>query len=259
VTDEEPSLQQLELQLKQEELRLKQAEVRVREREATASKWSNPVFLGLVAAAVGLFGNVIVTWINSTNTQQLERSRTQSNLILEAIKPSSDSNAVCKNLVFLASLGLIDDRNHVIAGGCPGNAQGVPSASVGTPDYLNGQLWYPLRVQALDANGAPIPDAKAEASLVPIDAPDQPSYDLTLGSPGWRKVSPNRGEYLGTTIHPSVRCTSDKDGNCYLGMAPAGRFLVILAKKDGYIANRTNILFNGTSVVVLLQKEPLIR
>lgn len=101
MAEEKLSLQELEVRLKEQELKLKKAEGLAKERDLAASKWFNPVVIGLFAAALGLAGNVVVTTINNTNMQKLERSRTQSTVILEAIRTNGDTNAACKNLVFL--------------------------------------------------------------------------------------------------------------------------------------------------------------
>jgi hypothetical protein len=242
--EEKPSLHELEVRLRTQEIKLKEAEVLAKERELTASKWLNPVVIGLFAAALGLVGNVVVTTINSTNTQELERFHTRSTIILEAIKTNGDTNAACKNLVFLVSLGLVADTNHTITGACPGNAQGVPSVSADTPDFDGGMYFYPLRVQTVDSNGAPIADVSVEANLVtPIEIPSELDTHHDQG-------------YKWMARQTSAHCMSGRDGNCSLGMAPSGRFVVILAKKVGYAGNRTNILFTGTSVVVVLQKNP---
>ena len=246
MAEEKLSLQELEVRLKEQELQLKEAEVKAKERELGASKWLNPVVIGLFAAALSLVGTVVVTTINSTNTQELERFRTRSTIILEAIRTNGDTNAACKNLVFFVSLRLIEDTNHTITGACPGNVQGVPSVSAGTPDHFDGTDFYPLTVQTVDNNGTPISDVSVEASLV---TPFQIS-------PEWSAAVSSDKNYSWIVRQASIHCKSGKDGNCFLGMAPANQFVVILAKKDGYVGNRTNALFTRTSVVVVLQKNP---
>ena len=249
MAEEKTSLQELEVLLKQQELKFKELEVRAKEREVASSKWLNPVVIGLFSAALALLGNVIVTTINSSNTQALERARTQSTIILEAIKTNGDSNAACKNLMFFASLGLIEDTNHAITGACPGNVQGIPSVSVSLPpDLLSGTLFYPVVVQTVDDKGAPISGVNVEGSVVPSSPPLQIPI-------GWEKEVESSDAYRWLFRATSSRCMSGKDGTCSLGVAPAGRFIAILAKKDGYAGSRTNTFFTGTSVVVVLQKS----
>jgi hypothetical protein len=251
VAEERLSLQELDIRLKEHELRLKEVEIQAKERDLATSKWLNPVVIGLFAATLGLVGNVVVTVINSTNTQELERFRTRSTIILEAIKTNGDTNAACKNLVFFTSLGLLEDRNHTITGACPGNSQGIPSLPRDTPDYFAETYWYPLLVQTVNSSGAPISGVNVEANLVtPFQIPRE-WLDLVD-----TETHHNRNTPYSWIIHQtSGYCVSDKDGVCSIGMAPAGRFVAILTKKDGYGGNRTNILFTGTSVVVVLQKD----
>lgn len=241
---------EVEERIKQEELKLKQAEVRLKERELKASTWLSPIVIGLFAAAIGLIGNVIATAINSSNAQKLEHLQTQSNLVLEAIKTNGDANATCKNLLFFVSLGLLDDRNQAITGACPGSVQGIPSMSVGAPDRFSGYDWYPLRVQTMADNGALLTGVKIEVTLIPPDKTIEVS-DEVYKVYTYQELA---GTYLGTS-RTTFGCTTDnKKGDCYLGMAPAQRFLAVLAQKEGYAATRMNILFRGTSVDVVLQK-----
>jgi hypothetical protein len=252
VTDENTSLQELEIRLKKHEIKLKEAEIRGKELEVTSSKWLNPIAIGLFTATLALIGNIVITKIASVNAQVLEHSRTQSNLLLEALKTNGDANGACRNLIFLVSLGQLDDVNHAITGACPGSVQGVPSISVGPPDLMLGYYWYPLEVQTLSDEGGGVPEVNVEATLLPTDTPIIVPPELYRDVPA---------DYIGTSVTggksmtTTVRCTTDKNGFCSLGMAPAGRFLAILAKKQGFLGNRANILFRGTSVVTVLQRS----
>jgi hypothetical protein len=249
VAEEKNSLEELEVLLKQQELKLKELEVRAKGREVASSKWLNPVVIGLFSAALVLLGNVIVTTINSSNTQALERARTQSTIIFEAIKTNGDTNAACKNLIFFASLGLIEDTNHAITGACPGNMQGIPSVSVHLPaDALSGTIFYPVVVRTVDDRGAPVSDVDIEGNVVPSNPPLQVPV-------GWEKEVESDDAYGWLFRGTISRCKSGDDGTCFLGKAPAGRFIAILAKKDGYAGSRTNTFFMGTSVVIVLKKS----
>ncbi|MBA3912821.1 MAG: hypothetical protein H0X25_02945 [Acidobacteriales bacterium] len=249
MAEERMSLQELELRLKEEEIKLKQIETRAKERDIASSTWRSPLVIGVLLAAVGLFGNLVVAAINNANTQRLERARAQSNLMIEAIRTNGDTNAACRNLVFFLSLGLIEDSNHTITGACPGNVQGAPSVSVGPADHFAGHSWYPLIVHTVDVNGISLSGALIEADLIPSG--EDP---IEIPSPFAEAIS--HENYLGASGGHTSRCTSDKDGKCYLGMAPSGRFLAILAKRAGYVGDRTNTFFTGTSVVLVLQKAP---
>jgi hypothetical protein len=88
------------------EFALKQADLRLRERQAS---WlHNPVFVGLIAAALALAGNVFATWYQSASAERQAHVRAQSDLIVEAIR-TGDPKRAAKNLSFLLNLRLLDD------------------------------------------------------------------------------------------------------------------------------------------------------
>jgi hypothetical protein len=86
-------------ELKKREIDLKDRELRLKEAELVSPNWRNPVFVGLMAAALGLLGNLVATSLQNWNTQRVERYKAQSNLILEAIK-TGDQEKAAKNLAF---------------------------------------------------------------------------------------------------------------------------------------------------------------
>jgi hypothetical protein len=92
-----------ELALKEREIAVKEREIAVKEKQL-ANRWRSPLFLAIIAGAIGLFGSLVVAFLNNQNTQSVEHFRAQSNLVLEAIKTNGDSNAVCKNLTFFVKL-----------------------------------------------------------------------------------------------------------------------------------------------------------
>jgi hypothetical protein len=102
--------------LKEREVVAREREVELKAQEINRSRWLNPVVLGLFAATAGLIGNIVVARVNNANTQDVERLRLQSNLILEAIK--TDPKSACTNLVFLVGLGLVEDGRHTIREAC---------------------------------------------------------------------------------------------------------------------------------------------
>lgn len=77
----------------------------------------NPTFLALVAAALGLIGNIFVAYLNGSSSAAVERERLQSDLVLAALK-TSDQTAACYNLLFLVKLKLLDDTNHALETTC---------------------------------------------------------------------------------------------------------------------------------------------
>jgi hypothetical protein len=141
-----------ESQRKDRELNLKEREVAAKEKEVNVSRWSNPVVLGLFAAAVGLIGNVFVARVNNQNTQAIERLHTQSTLILQAIK--TDENSSCNNLIFFVKLGLIDDPNNTIRSTCPKKDYAPPSLPASSnEEKAQGRN---MVVKVVDEEGSPI-------------------------------------------------------------------------------------------------------
>jgi hypothetical protein len=123
--------------------------------------------LGLFAGALGLMGNVWVTYSNNRNSQQIERLRSQSNLVVDAIKTSQEN--ACKNLVFLVELGLIDDPNKAIREACKKDSNQAPSLPPvfgGGGNFTGWQSAISIRgIVEDEKTGAPIPQAKISMPL----------------------------------------------------------------------------------------------
>jgi hypothetical protein len=113
--DASGSQEESEIALKRRELELKDRELKFKELELGSPYWRSPIFVGLIAAALGLLGNVVATSLQNWNTQRVERYKAQSNLILEAIK-TGDQEKAAKNLSFFLQLGFIDDEKGKIQG-----------------------------------------------------------------------------------------------------------------------------------------------
>jgi hypothetical protein len=106
--------QQRELGIKESELQLRERELDLRTKQSGHVWFSNPISLGILAALIGFMGSVITTWVQGQSSLKLERTKSQSNLILEAIK-TGDSKKAATNLAFFVQLGLIDDPDGKIA------------------------------------------------------------------------------------------------------------------------------------------------
>jgi hypothetical protein len=119
--------EQRELDLKEREVVSNEREVAAKLEELRRSRWLNPTVIGLFAAALGLIGSVVVARINNANTQNVERDRAQSNLVLEAIKTGNDTDKACVNLLFFVRLGLLDDPKQAIKAACSSTSPGRPS------------------------------------------------------------------------------------------------------------------------------------
>lgn len=102
----DPSLEERRLEW---EMRSRSRELDLKERKASRV---SPTLLGLLAATVGLLGNVVVAYYNNRASMDLERFKSQSSLVLEAIK-TGDPDAACRNLEFLADLNRIDNPGQI--------------------------------------------------------------------------------------------------------------------------------------------------
>jgi hypothetical protein len=112
-------------------LEIRERAVDARERAADArdkaSRWANPTFLALLAAVVALVGNLFVSYYNNKTLHDNEKSQEQSNLILQAIKTGNNPIDSCKNLVFFANVGLLEDSDETIRKQCRDNPTSAPT------------------------------------------------------------------------------------------------------------------------------------
>jgi hypothetical protein len=119
---------QRELDLREREVAAKEREIKSKEEELARSRWLNPLLIGILVAAIGLISSVVVASLNNAATQKLERQRAQSTIILETIRTGTgNTDASCKNLVFMANLHLIDDPDNTIHKQCASVPEGIPS------------------------------------------------------------------------------------------------------------------------------------
>jgi hypothetical protein len=72
-------------------------------------RWSNPLTVAVVAAALAGFSNLWLAYENNRAALALERSRAESERILEMLK-AGDPARVRENLHFLLQLGLVQDE-----------------------------------------------------------------------------------------------------------------------------------------------------
>ena len=134
--DQDAADRKRELDIKDREAAIKEREVAAKEAEFKRSRWSNPTVLGVFAAALALIGNLIVAQCNNANSQKVQRAQSEANITLEAIKTGTgNTDAACKNLVFLVSVGLVSDPDGKIQRQCKDAPKGPPSlpASVFLP------------------------------------------------------------------------------------------------------------------------------
>lgn len=97
------------LRIMERELSLKEKEIELQRVRRPNSSWNSPLTITLAAGAVGLIGNVIVSYYNSAKSIESLQHSAENARILEMIK-IGDSDQVRENLMFLIESGLIDNE-----------------------------------------------------------------------------------------------------------------------------------------------------
>ena len=193
-----------ELEIREREVAAKESEIEVRERELRRSRWFNPTFLALCAAAIGLFGSFLVARVNNENTQEVERMQSESNITLEAIKTGTgNTDAACKNLVFLVSLGLIRDVPGKIQAVCKDVPLGPPS--------------LPAEPQRAPSGFTPIQGTVTSIEGEVVDDNNHPLAGVRVELAGSSAVSNATGRFKievakGLEIGQRVQFTATKEG-----------------------------------------------
>ena len=104
------------------EYALREREIKVKEREASRSRWSSPLVLAVLAAAIAALGNGAAIWLTGRSqhdlettkaeqTRVLEEGKAEAARILEMIK-TGDPEKAADNLKFLVDAGLISDADR---------------------------------------------------------------------------------------------------------------------------------------------------
>jgi hypothetical protein len=104
------------------EYELREREIKVKEREASRSRWSSPLVLAVLAAAIAALGNAAAIWLTGRSqhdlettkaeqTRVLEESKAEAARILEMIK-TGDPEKAADNIKFLVDAGLISDPDR---------------------------------------------------------------------------------------------------------------------------------------------------
>ncbi len=105
--EQEHATRQQELKLQSRDLELKRIELR-------AGTWRNPLLVAIAAAALGAFGNIVVTYLQNTGNQKLASLKAQSDLIIESTR-TSDPKRGKENLQFFIKAGFIQDPDGKIS------------------------------------------------------------------------------------------------------------------------------------------------
>ena len=121
---------QLDVEIKKTELAIKQAELKAKLDEASKaapepqkpapapppskSPAASPLTLAIITGIIGLIGAGVANVLQTRSSQQLERQKFESSLMLKAIE-TGKPEAAAKNLLFLVKVGLINDASGKIA------------------------------------------------------------------------------------------------------------------------------------------------
>ncbi len=101
------------------EYELRKREIEIKEQEASRSRWSSPLVLAVLAAAIAALGNAAATLLTGREQIELEttkavqarnteETKAEAARILEVIKTGNPDKAA-ENLKFLVDAGLISD------------------------------------------------------------------------------------------------------------------------------------------------------
>jgi len=94
-------------------------------------KWADPAVVAILAAALGLFGNLVVAWMNNSNTRSLAERKLQTDLLMQATNTNGDLEKACKNLSLFISTNLLKDPEHKITRGiCTAPVGEIPLVSL---------------------------------------------------------------------------------------------------------------------------------
>jgi hypothetical protein len=138
-------LRQKELALHERDARLKYLEIRAKRRDERLARWSSPLVLAVLAAALAAFGNAIVAFINGSEQRALERARAEASQVIEETKAeaarilevikTNDVNLARNNLDFLNQAGLVTnpkrraDIQAYLSRLKPGEGPSLPSSA----------------------------------------------------------------------------------------------------------------------------------
>jgi hypothetical protein len=103
--EEEKAFREREMQIKEKEQSTREAELQLSREQHGRWRWSSPLVIAILGAAVAGFGNAAVGFLSNMWQRELEAQKAEDSRILEAIKANPQQAAV--NLNFLNNAGLI--------------------------------------------------------------------------------------------------------------------------------------------------------
>jgi hypothetical protein len=108
----EQELEQRKLTLMEREQLNRDSDLDLRRREQVRSRWSNPLVLSILAAALAAGSNAAVTLLNGYLQRNNEEAKAESTRILEMIK-TDDPDHAARNLEFLVKAGLVTEPGRL--------------------------------------------------------------------------------------------------------------------------------------------------
>lgn len=130
----ENSFREREIRVKEREQECAEKELEFKQSEQFLSKWTNPLVVAILAAAIAAGGNAWVAYWNGSSARQLETLKGEQTRILEMIKTGNPDKAA-ENLKFLLDAGLIQDTSTskqvtlFLKNRRPGSGPSLPVAS----------------------------------------------------------------------------------------------------------------------------------
>jgi hypothetical protein len=104
----ERGFRERELVLREREQEHKKGELARAAQASAGARWSSPVVVAILAAAVAAAGNALVAYTTSVSAKNLEAQKAEQARILEVVRTGNPDKAAV-NLRFLLRAGLIDD------------------------------------------------------------------------------------------------------------------------------------------------------
>ena len=109
--------QELEIKAREADIKAKEvenasAQVTFTRDEARRNRWTNPLVVAVLAAAIAGAGNAIVALLNGYAQRETEEIKEDQGLILEAIKANNDPDKAAVNLRFMADTALISNQKR---------------------------------------------------------------------------------------------------------------------------------------------------
>jgi hypothetical protein len=164
------NLRQHELELKTQELQHNREEILLKKGEIRFSRWTNPLALALIAGIITFYQN-----------NQAQRAKTESDLLIEAIK-SGDPDKARENLLFLADAGRLQDADAIRRAiklhspYLPGANTFIPAGPTPTPS-LNTKV---LNGTVGDESGRPLPSASVVCDITPVIVGHQGQFQCPI-------------------------------------------------------------------------------